>query len=63
MIPRGSVENSEKDAKSQTCAAPGAAIIADSPPIDPDLQTIIERWSNLPDALKVGIVAMVETSE
>jgi len=30
--------------------------------IDLDLQTIIDHWSALPDALKAGIVAMVRAS-
>ena len=41
------------------CAAPGAAVGAENAPIDPDLQSIIERWPELPDAVKADIVAMV----
>ena len=28
---------------------------------DPDLQAVIERWPGLPDAVKAGIVAMVNS--
>jgi len=31
--------------------------------IDPDLLVIIERWPDLPDALKAGIVAMIQTAK
>ena len=41
------------------CAAAGAAVDPENAPIDPDLQAIIERWADLPDAVKGGIVAMV----
>jgi hypothetical protein len=27
--------------------------------ISPDLQAVIDQWSNLPDAIKAGILAMV----
>ena len=30
--------------------------------IDPDLQTIIDLWPALPDAIKAGIVAIVRTT-
>ena len=30
---------------------------------DPDLQAIIERWPELPEALKTGILAMVRATE
>lgn len=29
---------------------------------DPELQTIIDNWPALPDAIKAGIVAMVKAS-
>ena len=35
---------------------------AQNTPIDPDLQAIIKRWPELPDAVKAGILAMVHTS-
>ena len=30
---------------------------------DPDLQSIIDHWSELPDAVKAGIVAMVRATQ
>jgi len=35
----------------------------DSPPADPQLAAVIQAWTNLPNALKAGIVAMVEASD
>jgi len=55
-------ENPEENAHSLDSAAPGAAVGAQNTPIDPDLQAIIERWPELPDAVKAGILAMVRTS-
>ena len=43
-------------------AAPGAAVGPENAPIDPDLRAIIERWAELPDAVKAGIVAMVNAA-
>jgi hypothetical protein len=43
-------------------ANPGAnAVAVETKPahISPDLQAVIDRWSNLPDAIKAGILAMV----
>ena len=33
---------------------------SDGPAIEPDLATIIERWPDLPVAIKSGIVAMAK---
>ena len=30
--------------------------------MDPDLRVIVERWEDLPEAVKAGIVAMVEVA-
>ena len=53
-------ENTEQNAHSQQGAAQGAAVGAENASIDPGLQTIVERWPGLPDALKAGILAMVQ---
>ena len=42
--------------------AESEAVSAANVPIDPELQTIVERWPGLPDALKAGILAMVQAS-
>ena len=34
----------------------------DEAPIDPDLATIIERWSELPQPIKAGILAMISAA-
>ena len=30
---------------------------------EPDLQAVIDRWQDLPEAIKTGILAMVRTAE
>ena len=59
MIQRVTPENRRKNAHSQEGAAPGAAAVHENAPIDPDLQAVIKRWPDLPDAVKAGIAAMV----
>jgi hypothetical protein len=51
-----------KNADSRESAARGAAVGAANAHIDPDLQAVIERWPDLPDAVKSGIVAMVRAA-
>ena len=62
MIPHVTHENPEENTLSRDSAAPGAAVDAQNPPIAPDLQAIIQRWPELPGAVKAGILAMVRTS-
>ena len=33
------------------------------PPADPDLRAVIEGWTDLPEAIKAGIVAMIRASK
>ena len=63
VSPRGSAENPEKNAHSDEGAAPGAAAGAENAPIDPDLELIIHKWTDLPQTLKAGILAMVRAAE
>jgi hypothetical protein len=63
MIQRVSAEDPEKNAHSENCAAAGAAVDSENVPIDPDLRAIMERWGQLPDAVKAGIVAIVRAAE
>ena len=49
--------------QSQTSsAAPGAAVDTENGPIDAELQSIIERWPELPGAVKAGILAMIHAA-
>jgi len=43
-------------------AAVGAAANAETAAIDPGLQTIIDAWPDLPEALRSGILAMVRAA-
>ena len=52
-------ENLEENAPSQNIAAQGAALGAPEGPDDPNLAIIIQRWPDLPPAMKSGILAMV----
>ena len=62
MIQRASAENPEKNVHSENRAAAGAAVDSENGPIDADLRAIIERWAELPNAVKAGIVAMVRAA-
>ncbi|HJN09783.1 MAG TPA: hypothetical protein QF564_13910 [Pirellulaceae bacterium] len=53
----------EENAHSQQGAAQGAAFEHENAPIDPDLQAIIDRWPDLSEAVKVGILAMVKAAD
>ena len=55
--------NPRENGTFSNCAAPGAAVELENVPIDPDLQAIIARWSELPEALKAGIMAMVRVTD
>jgi len=55
-------ENTEENAHSRDGTAPGAAVDAENGPIDVDLQVIIQRWPDLPEAVKTGILAMVHAA-
>ena len=33
------------------------------PPVDPDLVALLDAWPTLPDAIKVGIMAMVKVGK
>jgi len=43
-------------------AQPGAQSKTDSPPIDPELSALIAAWPTLPEAIRLGILAMVEAA-
>ncbi len=39
------------------------SVIADLPPADPHLQRLIDAWPALPEAVRKGILAIVEATE
>ena len=55
-------EKPEENADSGEGAAPGAAVGAENESIVPELAAVIEAWSDLPEAVKVGIMAMVKAA-
>ena len=57
------MENPEENALCHDSAAPGAAVGRENTPIDPDLAAIIDRWPELPEAVKAGILAMVRSAD
>ena len=62
MIPLATSENSGKQVGFQNSAAAGAAVETPAAPFDLDLLSVIEKWPDLPHAVKAGIVAMVRAS-
>ena len=63
MIQRVSLENPEENDLFQNCAAPGAANETQNIHIDPDLQTIIERWNDLPLSIKTALMDLVNMKD
>ena len=61
MIPPATPQNPEENTHSRDCAAPGAAVEWPEGPIDPDLGDVIQRWPNLPEAVRTGILAIVRS--
>jgi len=58
MIPHVTPKNTEENACFQT----GAVVAAEKITVDPDLQAIIQRWTDLPEAVKDAILAMVKAA-
>jgi hypothetical protein len=63
MIPSATPPNAEENGTSQDCAAHGAAVEHSQGPIDPDLAVVTDHWTDLPEAVRAGILAMVRASE
>ena len=63
MIPLTTRKTPGKTAYPDNCAAPDAAHETAAAALDPDLQSVIEQWPDLPPAVKAGIVAMVRASD
>jgi len=53
----------QKTAISETGGAESGAVDAEDTSIDLDLQVIIQRWLELPEAVKAGILAMIRAAE
>jgi len=55
--------SSDKMPVPESGGAESGALSVPERPIDPDLQRLIDAWPTLPEAVKVGIVAMVEAAK
>lgn len=55
MIPRVRAKNAVENVPSENCAAVDSEHVT----IDADLKAVVDRWANLPDEFKAGVVAMV----
>ena len=53
----------EENGTCSDLAAPGAADDPENGPIDPDLRFIVERWDELSEPVKAGIIAMVRAAD
>jgi hypothetical protein len=55
-------ENTGKNGVSGELVADPVAVETKTERIEPDLQAVIDAWSDLPEALRQGILAMVRTA-
>jgi hypothetical protein len=62
MSHSGQEEKPEENDILGQSAAPGAAVDAAIPHVDPDLVAIAEAWPTLPEVVRAGILAMVKTA-
>ena len=62
MSPWVSAETPEEIAHSGNRVAGGAAVDSENALIDADRRAIIQAWPDLPDVVRVGIVAMVRAA-
>lgn len=53
-------QNPREKLKSAAARSKNVAILDDSPPSDPDLAAVIHAWADLPEAVRAGIVAMIQ---
>ena len=63
MSQRATPEKPEENAHSRDSAGPGAAVDPENCPIDPDLRFIVERWGELSEPFKAGILAMIRAAD
>ena len=59
MSPLGTPENLDENVNSKQSAAPRAAVETGKPPLDPQLQLLIERWPTLSKAVQQQIMLLV----
>jgi hypothetical protein len=50
---------SEKPGVANASGAECGALVAHSPPFDPDLAAVADAWPELPAAIKAGILALI----
>ncbi len=52
-------ENTGKTKVSDQSGAECGALVARKAPFDPELAAVFEAWPTLPEAIKVGVLAMI----
>ena len=57
-----SQESSENSIVDEQGGAESGALGAQNGPIGPDLAVVVEAWPGLPEAIKVGILAMIRAA-
>ena len=55
-------ENTGKTGVSDQSGTESGALGAQEAPLDPELAAVVDAWPALPEAIKAGILAMVETT-
>ncbi len=62
MSHRATPENPEENSDFPKGGASGAAVKPEIVHSDPGLAMVVRRWDSLPEAVRVGIVAMVRAA-
>lgn len=58
----GTCNDNELEGAVARLGAESGAVAAETPAFDSDLAAVMEAWPNLPDVVRVGIMAMVRAS-
>ena len=57
------VKSSGNNGRGTQGAAESAALDASEAPLGSDLRAVISAWPNLPDAIRAGILAMIDATK
>jgi len=62
LQPRRKMHSDNSLGNVQIPFAPGLRVTPNSPSFDPDLAKLVDAWPSLPEALKTGILAMIDSA-